>query len=237
MAEGATVVVAARKPDPGQIAELEKKWPSQVHSLALDMGSRSSIDDGIKRFEAMGLDLDILVNNAGLLTGGLFEEQPVSEVYDMFQVNLVGVAHLTARLLPGMLERKRGKIVMNSSVSAVMRFPCASTYAASKAGLMAMTEILEGELKGTGVSTLCVLTPGVQTRMFDEIPKKYGKNLDTKFLSQGISAEKWAAEIMEAIRDDREMLSPTGPTRAGLSIARHLPALFQSLARPSFRRD
>ena len=106
--------------------------------------------------------MDLLVNNAGLMTGGLLEEQDVDEIYAMFQVNLVAVVHLTSLLLPAMLERGRGKIVNNASISGYAWFPAASTYAAAKTGVVAFSESLRRELKGTGVES-CTSSPPAST--------------------------------------------------------------------------
>jgi uncharacterized protein len=100
-----------------------------VRPIRMDLSSREAIDECAA---AIDEPVDLLINNAGQMTGGLLEEQDMDAVYAMFQVNLVGVAHLTSRLLPGMLERGRGTIVNNASISGYAYFPAASTYAASK---------------------------------------------------------------------------------------------------------
>ena len=135
-----------------------------VRPIRMDLSSREAIDECAA---AIGEPVDLLINNAGQMTGGLLEEQDMEAVYAMFQVNLIGVAHLTSRLLPGMLERGRGTIVNNASISGYAYFPAASTYAASKAGVVALTESLRRELEGTGVRALHVVTPGVNTDMLD----------------------------------------------------------------------
>src|SRR6185503_13560633 len=106
--------------------------------VRLDLSSRGSIDSCV---DALGDDLekiDLLVNNAGQMTGGLLEEQDIGAVYSMFQVNLIAVAHLTHRVLPHMLANGRGKVVNNASISGYAYFPAATTYAASKAGVVAL---------------------------------------------------------------------------------------------------
>ena len=65
-------------------------------AVTVDLSSRESIEASIADLPPV----DVLVNNAGLMTGGLLEEQPLDDIYAMFQVNLVAVAHLTAKLLP-----------------------------------------------------------------------------------------------------------------------------------------
>ena len=100
------------------------------------------------------------MNNAGLMTGGLLEEQDIDDIYAMFQVNLAAVVHLTKLVLPGMLERGRGTIVNNASISGYAWFPGATTYAAAKTGVVAFSESLRRELRGTGVNVLHLVTPG-----------------------------------------------------------------------------
>ncbi len=147
------------------------------------------------------------MNNAGLVTGGLLEEQDLDDIYAMFQVNLTGVVQLTQAVLPGMIERGAGKIVNNASISGYAYFPAATTYAASKAGVVAFTESLRRELKGTGVTTLILVTPGVNTDMLDATEDAYGSYLDTSDW-QKQEPEEWAAKAVKAVRDDNTVLGP-----------------------------
>ena len=179
--------------------------------------------------------VDILFNNAGVLTGGLLEEQSVDEIYDVFQVNLSALVHLTQGVLPGMLKRQRGKIINNSSVSAIMHLPGASTYGASKAAVLAFTESLKNELYETEVSTLALVTPGIKTRMFDEIAVKYGKNFK-EVPDDTLSPQVYAQMIREAVLNDLTILEPQGLTGVGLRIAKYAPQLFDWGARRKFKR-
>lgn len=197
-----------------------------------DLSSREGVDQLLSELGTKPIDL--LFNNAGLLTGGLLEEQTLDEIYAMLQVNISSLIHLTHQLLPGMIARKKGKIINNSSVSAIMHFPCATTYAASKAAVYAFSNCLQHELKGTGVDTLCLITPGIKTRMFEDIPKKYGKNFDLPLDS--ISAEDYALEIKKAIEEDRALYWPSGKTSVGLFVSRFFPKVFKSVIEHYFKR-
>jgi short-subunit dehydrogenase len=135
----------------------------------------------------------------------------MESVYAMFQVNLVAVAHLTHRVLPGMLERGRGKVVNNASISGYAYFPGATTYAASKAGVVALTESLRRELRGTGVSALHAVTPGVDTDMLDATEEVYGRHIDTSGWEK-VSPEEWSGRVVKAIEDDENILGPGGRT-------------------------
>ncbi len=217
---------------PALVDELLKMGAASVKVWVADLGDREQIEKWLPALQ--NESIDILINNAGQLTGGLLEEQKIAEIYTMFQVNVNALVQLTHGLLPGMLLRGRGKIVNHSSVSAVMHFPCASTYAASKAAVLAFTNCLQLELQGTGVSALCLLTPGIQTRMFREIEEKYGKNFEVP--KDSISPEAYAVRICEAIESDEVFLYPSGATGLGLLVARHLPWLFRRAASARFKR-
>ncbi len=230
LARGADVWIGVRDPE----AVIESV-STELRRISLDLSSRASIETSLPAI--LDLKFDILVNNAGQLTGGLLEEQSLDEIYSMFQVNLLGLTHLTHAILPGMLERGRGKIVNNSSVSGVMNFPLASTYSAAKTGVVALTACLAAELRGAPVSTLTLLTPGVKTRMFNEIKAKYGSKMDLNLIEGSIEPEVWAAKVVEAVEDDRDVLEPSGMTGAGLAFARYLPRLFNSVVATKFRRS
>ena len=118
--------------------------------------------------EAFDREVDVLVNNAGQFTAGLLETQDVDAIYAMLQVNLLGTIHLTRHVLPGCWTRGRGKMVINSSVVAYANFPAVTTYAASKAGISGFAEALRRELAPTPLTTLHIVTGGIDTDMLDE---------------------------------------------------------------------
>lgn len=221
--ENAYLHLVIRKNDPNLVEDLIKRGALSVTLWIADLALKNEVATLIENLSVH--NIDIIINNAGLLTGGLLEEQPLDEIYSMFHVNLLSLVHLTHGLLPFMIKRGHGKIVNNSSVSAFMHFPCATTYAASKVAVVAFTNSLSAELKGTGVSTLCLITPGIKTRMFDEIETKYSKHFEIP--EDYISAELYANKIKKAIIDDVPNLYPSGTSRIGLNISKYLPSLFK----------
>ncbi len=178
----------------------------------------------------------MLFNNAGLVTGGLLEEQDIAQVYAMFQVNLVAVAHLTARVLPGMLSRRRGTIVNNASISGYAYFPAATTYAASKAGVVALTESLRRELKGTGVGSMHLVTPGVDTDMLEPTEDVYSRHLDISGWGK-VAPDEWAAQAVDAVKQDKRVLAPGGKERLAMLAASGPGWLLDQATRRVFTRQ
>jgi short-subunit dehydrogenase len=223
-----------RKKDPELEAELMKAGARSVTFYETNLEKPEAIENLIKQLNEV--PVDILFNNAGQLTGGLLENQPAQDILRMLQVNVNALIQLTHGLLPKMLERKKGKIINHGSVSSIMYLPCASTYSASKAAVYAFTKCLDSELKGSGVSTLILVTPGIDTEMFRDIPKLYGSNLNVNMLTS-IPPKKYAQMIREAILEDLTELTPTGSTGIGLAMARHTPKLFNKIVGSQFSRS
>lgn len=229
---GANIHLIIRSNDETLIQEMKDAGASTAKIWLTDLGQRSNVESLINDLKDQ--DVDLLFNNAGLLTGGLIEEQPLDDIYAMLHVNVNALIHLTRGVLPRMIQRGQGKIINNSSVSAYMHFPCASTYAASKAAVAAFTDCIQHELRNTGVSTLLLITPGIKTRMFDEIDAKYSKNFEVP--TDSISTEEYAVQICDAIERDDERLEPKGATGIGLFTARHIPFLFNKEVQRRFKR-
>jgi short-subunit dehydrogenase len=222
-------LVLAGVRDPDAFEPLER-----VRAVRMDLSSRESIDACA---DALGDEpVDLLVNNAGQMTGGLLEEQDMDAVYAMFQVNLVAVAHLTSRLLPGMLARGRGTVVNNTSISGYAYFPAASTYAASKAGAVALTESLRRELDGTGVHAMHVVTPGVNTDMLDATEEVYGRYMDTSGWDK-VEPGEWADKVLAAVEADKSIVGPGGRLSVAKLASRGPGFLVDAISSRMFSRQ
>jgi len=221
---GARVLAGVR--DPAKMPELA----GDVTPLAIDIGSREAIEAAV----AHAGPVDLLVNNAGVLQAGQLEREEVAHLYEVLQVNLAGAIHLTRLLLPGMLERGRGKIVNNASISGYAFFPGSSVYAASKAGLVGFSEALRRELRGTGVSVLHLVTPSIDTRMMDAVVEGYEGHQDLSAMSR-TSPEDWATKIVGAIEADKGVLDPGGSERLA-KLASRGPGFLLDLVARSFSR-
>ncbi len=225
--------IVIRKSDPELVEQLMKNGAKDVKVYEADLGTRAGVESLLEKLKET--PIDILFNNAGILVGGLLENQSVNEIYEMLSINVNALMHLTHGLLPGMLSRKRGKIINHASVAAYMNLPALSTYCASKAAVAAFTESLRLELKGTGVSTLLLVTPGVKTKLYDNLEKSCEKNI--KFPGEAISPIKYIEIVREAILQDLKRLEPSGLPGLGLKIVKFVKPIFDFEISRRFRRD
>ncbi len=207
---------------------------TEITPVRVDLSSRATIEDS---WAALAEEpIDVLVNNAGVVTGGLIEEQKLDDVYAMFQVNLVAVVHLSRAVVPGMVARGRGAVVNNASISGYAAFPAASTYSAAKTGVVAFSESLRRELRGTGVHVLHLVTPGVRTDMLQETEETYGRHMDTSGWPS-VSAEEWARRTVRAIESDAAMLRPGGRLEVARLASRGPKSLLDALSARMFTRN
>lgn len=230
LAEHCAVVYAgARVPESVDIES------ENVHPLPIDLGSAASIESSFALSRKQLESVDILVNNAGALSVGLLEEQDIDAMYTSVQVNLTGLMHLTKLLLPSMLERDRGYIVNNASMSGYAYFPLASVYAASKAGVVAFSESLRRELESTGIGVMHLVTPGVKTDMLEATEEGYGSHFDTSSWDK-VEPEEWAAKMVDGIAGDESIVWPGGKTRLAALAGRGPGLLLDRAARKMFQR-
>ncbi|MFD9465742.1 SDR family NAD(P)-dependent oxidoreductase [Streptomyces sp. NPDC060027] len=109
--------------------------------------------------ELAGEPVSVLCANAGFPTCGPFSENNPAEETAEVQVNVVSLHALTQALLPGMLARRHGRVLVTGSTAGCQPVPTAATYSATKAFANAFAESLHIELRGTGVSCT-LLAPG-----------------------------------------------------------------------------
>ena len=225
--------VVTRNRDELLIQHLKELGAAEVHALTCDLSSPEHLNQLIQAVQK--LEIDILFNNAGLLTGELLEQQPIESIQKMLQVNVFALIALTKAVLPQMLKRRSGKIINQASVAGIMHFPCSTTYSASKAAVIAFTQALELELNNTGVSTLCLITPAIETDMLAEVHQKFGKHLNIPKLS--MTPETYSRKIRRCILTDQKKLLPFGLEWFGVCFATYTPGLFRWVVKLLFNRS
>ncbi|MEO6886785.1 MAG: SDR family oxidoreductase [Jatrophihabitantaceae bacterium] len=168
LARGHHVTLVARSADKlAAVAERLATASVRPDILPADLSDRSVRAGLLTRIADLGRTPDILVNNAGLSTlGPVAKSDPQAEM-NMIEVDVVAVADLCSRLLPGMVARGRGAVLNVASTAAFQPLPGQAGYGAGKAFVLSYTQSLAGELRGTGV-TATALCPGPVDTGFGE---------------------------------------------------------------------
>jgi 3-oxoacyl-[acyl-carrier protein] reductase len=139
-------------------------------SLPCDVSDRRALEGLAPRFrEAAGDPPDILVTAAGVFSLSGIDAFPAQDLDDALEVNLKGSALLVRALLPDLLERRSGTLVLIGSVAGRRALPGNAAYAASKFGLRGFHEVLLEELRGTGVRATLVEPSATDTSLWDPL--------------------------------------------------------------------
>ena len=104
--------------------------------------------------------IDVLINNAGISSSGLFQDLPYEEWQRIMDVNLNGVFNCTQAVLPGMIERKSGKIINISSIWGMVGASYEVAYSTSKAAVIGMTKALAKEVGPSNIQVNSI-APGI----------------------------------------------------------------------------
>jgi len=152
-ARGAHVVLSGRKAD--VLERLRRELGERADVVEADLGR----SDEVMRLASESQPVDVLVANAGLAGSGRLDSFNHEEIDRVLDVNLRSAIQLTRALVPSMLERGAGHVVLISSIAGKMPAPESSVYCATKFGLRGFGYSLNVELRGTGVGVTTVF-PG-----------------------------------------------------------------------------
>ncbi|MFN2465982.1 MAG: SDR family NAD(P)-dependent oxidoreductase [Candidatus Dormibacteria bacterium] len=157
---GADLAIAARtRKSLDEVAAQCQALGAEVQVIVADMSKPAQVTAMVARADAALGGIDVLVNNAGLgLTAPVAEIAPDDLRY-VFEVNVMAPHLATIAVLPGMLARRRGRIVNVGSVASHISTPNLGGYSATKFALKALTDSLRMELRGTGVGA-SLICPG-----------------------------------------------------------------------------
>lgn len=167
--EGWDVVLVARSEDKLRALadSLAKEHGIAAHVIAADLARPDAAIGVLQALTERNLTVDALVNNAGFGVAGPFVETDGRAELEMIQVNCAAVTQLTKLLLPGMVARKRGRILNVASTAAFQPGPLMAIYYATKAYVLSFSEAIADELRDTGV-TVTALCPGPTLTGFAE---------------------------------------------------------------------
>lgn len=157
--DGKPVVIVARRQDrlAAIAADMHNRYGVTVVPIAMDLATPDAPDALFADLARRGIVIDTLINNAGFGARGAFDEIDLASQCEMVDLNcrtLMALCHLA---LPSMIARGNGAILNLASVAAFLPGPYMSTYYATKAFVLSLSQALHEEVKDKGVrvSALC----------------------------------------------------------------------------------
>jgi dehydrogenase/reductase SDR family protein 7B len=235
-AQGAELILSARR-----MSELERvaaqlasdQKPTGITLQVLDVSDAASIPDIVSSVIAKTGSIDILINNAGISQRSYAAETSLEVDRRIMEVNFFGTIALTKAVLPDMLARNSGMIIVISSISGKFGFYLRSAYAASKHALHGFFESLRMEVWQQGVRVMMVCPGKIRTNISLNALKADGSTHRSMDDGQagGRSARELADRILLGIRRNEEEVFFGGPEMKAVWIKRFFPRLFSKLIR------
>ncbi|WP_395310778.1 mycolate reductase [Mycobacterium sp. AMU20-3851] len=215
-ARGHHLIITARREE--VLTELAARITAQ-HGVTVEVRAVDLADPGARDVfceELAGRNISILCANAGTATfGPLAKLDPAGEKAQV-QLNAIAVHDLCLAVLPGMLERRAGGILISGSAAGNSPIPNNATYAATKAFANTFSESLRGEVKSAGVH-VTLLAPGpVRTELPDPSEQSLVERLIPDFL--WIDTEYTARLSLDALEQNKMRIVP-GLTSKAMSVA------------------
>ena len=172
---GATVILTDMNQE--KLDAYAAELTDRVFAFSCNLGDGADIDALVAKAEKAAGAIDILINNAGLTKDNLFMRMKDEDWDLVLKVNLTAGFRLARAAIRGMMKRRYGRIVSMASIVGVIGNPGQANYAASKAGMIAMTKCLAAEVASRGITANCVAPGFIKTPMTDALPEEAKEKL------------------------------------------------------------
>jgi len=219
---GARVVLAARRRDriDTAVAELRQQG-HQALGVYLDVTNADSIPAAFQEVESQfGAGVDILYNNSGIIYQKPFLEQVESEIKRVFDTNLKGAMLVAQEAARRMAARRSGVIINISSTAGLRAGGALSSYCASKAALIHLTEVMALELASKGIRVNAICPGNIETEMQESLQEfEQALRKRTPMRRFGTPEELEGVSLLLASEAGRYMTGVSIPVDGGQALA------------------
>lgn len=180
---GYRVFAAGRSPEKrAAVDQFAREKNLALESVELDVCDDASVHRAVKSVQEKAGAIDVLVNNAGIGYMAVVEELRIEDLRQQFETNLFGVLRVTQAVLPGMRQRRGGRILMISNVAGLVTPPTYGAYSSSKHALEGLSNALRLEVYPFGIEVV-LIEPGYIVTNFQQTAKdlaqSYAQNAQT----------------------------------------------------------
>jgi NAD(P)-dependent dehydrogenase (short-subunit alcohol dehydrogenase family) len=222
--EGYALALAGRSDGPLAATAAEvRRLGADALPVRCDVRNRDDVDAAVSEAESALGPIDVLVNNAGIAESGAFESMP-DELWDLtIDTNLTGTYNCMRRVVPGMFDRRRGRVINIASTAAQAGFAYTSAYVASKHGVLGLTRAVALEARRFEVTVNAVCPGWINTEMTNasitRIVERTGRTADEA--RQALEAMNRSGRLIEPAEVAEvcaQLASEAGSVRNGEAI-------------------
>jgi 3-dehydrosphinganine reductase len=213
-AQGANVTIVARSADRLATAKVEIEQArasseQQVVTISADVSDRAQAEQAVQQAVAQLGVPDIVMTSAGMVQPGLFQDLPVESFEKTTALNYLGTVYVLKAALPGMIERKRGHIVLISSGAGLIGIYGYTSYCPTKFALHGLAQALRAELRPSGIGVMVVYPPDTDTpQLAEENRTKLEETRRINGTAKVLQPEEVSNAIINGIRRNRFSITP-----------------------------
>lgn len=183
---------------------------ANITALRCDISDRDEVESRVAEVISTLGPVDLLVHAAALMPSHKLAEHTHEGMERLFRINYFGTTYMVRAVLPGMVERGTGRIIAFGSIAGIALVPKMGAYCATKAAVNAYMEVLQNEIRATGVRAHLVCPPAVNTSLIDQTlaTDSPGSIVEARQNGRLADPEKIVNAIEKGVARDRDIIYP-----------------------------
>lgn len=231
--QGAKLIISSRRKEALEQVKSNCQHPSAVHIITLDLSKPDELPSKAKEAINHWGHIDYLFNNGGISQRSQVLDTKLEVVREVMEINFFGTVALTKAVLPSMIERQSGHIVVTSSVMGKFGTRLRSTYAASKHALHGYFDSLRQEVYDDNIKISLVCPGFIKTNITKNALEGDGSKHNKMGRGQenGMSADKFVKKLIPKIINGQQEIYIGGKEVWGVYLKRLFPRLLNKMLR------
>jgi NAD(P)-dependent dehydrogenase (short-subunit alcohol dehydrogenase family) len=182
-----------------------------ITAFRCDISNREDVEARVAEVEQTLGPIELLVHAAALMPSHKLAEHDHDDMERLFRINYFGTTYMVRAVLPAMTERGHGRIIAFGSIAGVAVVPKMGAYCATKAAVNIYMEVLQNEIRHTGVRAHLVCPPAVNTPLVDQTiaTDTPGSIIEAKKSGRLADPEKMIDAIEKGVRKDKDIIYPS----------------------------
>jgi len=175
-----------------------------------DISNLDEVDAQVSAVTSALGPIDLLVHAAALMPSHKLLDHSHEGMEKLFRINYFGTTYMVRAVLPSMLERGNGRVIAFGSIAGIALVPKMGAYCATKAAVNAYMEVLQNEIRDSGVRAHLVCPPAVNTPLVDQTlaTDSPGSIRESKESGRLADPEKIVDAIEKGVKKDRDIIYP-----------------------------
>ncbi len=181
-----------------------------ITAFRCDISNLQDVEAKVTEVAAALGPIELLVHAAALMPGHKLIDHSHEDMERLFRINYFGTTYMVRAVLPAMMARGRGRIIAFGSIAGIALVPKMGAYCATKAAVNAYIEVLQNEIRSSGVRVHLVCPPAVNTPLVDQVvaTDSPGSIIEAKKSGRLGDPEQMIDAIEKGVRKDKDIIYP-----------------------------